>query len=51
MFDLIIKCLDVDGIDGESVNIDKAKGMYKMHTNIRDSWKQYKHKKKWQYKK
>jgi hypothetical protein len=47
MFDLIIRCLDVDGIDGESVNIDKAKGMYKIQTTFKSSWKQYKQKKRW----
>jgi len=46
MFDLIIRCLDIDSIDGYSVNIDKAKGMYEMQTTLKGSWKQYKQKRK-----
>lgn len=47
MFDLLIKCLDVDDMIGISREVDIAKGVNRLETTFKGSWKQYKRKKKW----
>ena len=47
MFDLILKCLDLGELRGVSKEIDIAKGVNKLQTTFKGSWKQYKRKKAW----
>jgi hypothetical protein len=47
MFDLIIKTLEIGDLIGVSKEIDIAKGVNKLQTTWKGSWKQYKRKKAW----
>ncbi len=47
MFELIIKVIDIGELRGVSKEIDIAKGVNKLQTTFKGSWKQYKRKKAW----